>query len=231
MNVAGHSGDVVFDHLAGAILRGDLPARSTLPPERVFAERYGVSRIIVRQAVHRLADMGLVRVRQGGATTVLDPEEATDLRVLALFYRLAPGESSLLNRHDMIEKQYLQGLSIVSVAARRAGDESLRRIARLVEAYARGDQKHAPVEELEEQFWRALAKAGGNRIFVIEVGWWYDVLRERPLPRQVTSLPRKTRLAFYAELARRLTARERAVEYYLEVVGPILDAMLGQRRA
>jgi GntR family transcriptional repressor for pyruvate dehydrogenase complex len=224
--VPGHSGDVVFDHLAGAILRGDLPAQSSLPPERVFAERYGVSRIIVRQAVHRLADMGLVRVRQGGATTVLDPEEATDLRVLALFYRLAPGESSAVSRNDMIEKQYLQGLSMVSVASRRAGDEALRRLGRLVDAYAKGDQKHAPVEEFEEQYWRALVKAGGNRIFVIEVGWWYDVLRERPLPERVTSLPRKTRLAFYVELTRRLQARERPVEFYLETMGPILDAML-----
>jgi len=220
--------DAVFDQLAGAILRGDLPASSSLPPERVFAERYGVSRIIVRQAVHRLADMGLVRVRQGGATTVLDPEAATDLRVLALLYRLAPGESSLVDRNDMIEKQYLQGLSMVSVAARRASDEARRRIARLVEAYAHGDQKHAPVEELEEQFWRALAKAGGNRIFVIEVAWWYEVLRERPLPKSVASLARKTRVAFYVELARRLVARERPVEFYLEVMGPILEAMFAR---
>lgn len=220
------AGDVVFDQIAGSILRGDLPARSTLPPERVFAERYGVSRIIVRQAVHRLADMGLVRVRQGGASTVLDPEEATDLRVLALLYRLAPGESSLVARHDMIEKQYLQGMSMVSVASRRASDEALRRIVRLVDAYASGEQKHAPVEELEEQFWRAVAKAGGNRIFVIEVAWWYEVLRDRPLPPRVSSLPRKTRVAFYVELARRLAARERPVEYYLEVMGPILDAIV-----
>jgi DNA-binding FadR family transcriptional regulator len=223
------AGDVVFDQLAGAILRGDLPARSALPPERVFAERYGVSRIIVRQAVHRLADMGLVRVRQGGATTVLDPEEATDLRVLALLYRLAPNEASLIDRNDMIEKQYLQGLSMVSVAARRAGDESLRRIARLVDAYAEGDHKHAPVEELEEQFWRALAKAGGNRIFVIEVAWWYEVLRERPLPKSVSSLSRKMRVAFYIELARRLVERERPLEFYVDVMGPILDGLF--RRA
>jgi DNA-binding FadR family transcriptional regulator len=228
--MAGHGSDAVFEHLAGSILRGELPANATLPPERVFAQRFDVSRIIVRQAVHKLADLGLVRVRQGGATTVLDPEAATDLRVLALFYKLAPGESSLLDRNDMIEKQYLQGLSMVSVAARRAGDDALRRIARLVDAYATGEKRTAPVEELEEQFWRALAKAAKNRIFVIEVGWWYDTLRDRPLPRQVTSLSRKMRIAFYAELARRLCAHEQPVEYYLAVVAPILDAMFPPRR-
>jgi GntR family transcriptional repressor for pyruvate dehydrogenase complex len=219
----------VFDQIAGAILRGDLPANAPLPAERVLGERYGVSRIIVRQAVHRLAELGLVRVRQGGATTVLDPEEATDLRVLALFYRLAPGESSAVSKNDMIEKQYLQGLSIVSVASRRASDESLRRLARLVEAYAHGDQKTAPVEQFEEQYWRALAKAGGNRIFVMEVTWWYDVLRERPLPARVSSLPRKTRLAFYVELTRRLGAREQPVEFYLAVAQPILDGLNAAR--
>jgi len=228
--MAGHGSDAVFEHLAGSILRGELPANATLPPERVFAERFDVSRIIVRQAVHKLADLGLVRVRQGGATTVLDPEAATDLRVLALFYKFAPGESSLLDRNDMIEKQYLQGLSMVSVAARRAGDDALRRIARLVDAYATGDKRTAPVEELEEQFWRAVAKAGGNRIFVMEVAWWYEVLAERPLPRQVTSLSRKLRVAFYVELARRLAARERPVEYYLETVAPILEALVGRTR-
>lgn len=217
--------DEVFERIAGAILRGDLPAHSPLPAERVLGERYGVSRIIVRQAVHRLAELGLLRVRQGGATTVLDPEEATDLRVLALFYRLAPNESSAVSKHDMIEKQYLQGLSIVSVASRRASAESLRRLARLVEAFAHGDQKTAPVETFEEQYWRALARAGGNRIFVMEVTFWYDVLRDRPLPARVSSLPRQTRLAFYLELTRRLAARERPVEFYLEVCGPILDGL------
>jgi DNA-binding FadR family transcriptional regulator len=220
------SSDVVFEQIAGAILRGDLPAQSPLPPERVLGERYGVSRIIVRQAVHRLADMGLLRVRQGGATTVLDPEEATDLRVLALFYRLAPGESTVVSRNDMIEKQYLQGLSMVSVAARRATDESLRRLSRLVDAFAHGDQKKAPVATFEEQFWRALAKAGGNRIFVIEVSWWYEMLSDRPLPAQVTALSRTLRLQFYVELVRRLVARDRPVEFYLEAIGPILDTLL-----
>jgi len=228
--MAGHSGDAVFEHLAGAILRGDLPANAALPPERVFAERFDVSRIIVRQAVHKLADLGLVRVRQGGATTVLDPEAATDLRVLALFYKLAPGESSLVDRNDMIEKQYLQGLSMVSVASRRASDESLKRIARLVDAYATGEQRHATVEELEEQFWRAVAKAGGNRIFGMEVAWWYEVLGERPLAAQVSAASRKVRVGFYVELARRLVARERPVEWYLETVAPILEALVGRRR-
>ena len=51
-----HVADGVFDQIATAILRGELAAGSTLPPERVLADRFQTSRIIARQALHRLAD-------------------------------------------------------------------------------------------------------------------------------------------------------------------------------
>src|SRR5580658_11170036 len=89
-----HVADHVFDQLAAAILRGELLPGSAVPPERVLAERFGTSRIVARQAIHRLDELGLVRVRQGGATLVLDPKEASDLRVLELAYKLDPSKGT-----------------------------------------------------------------------------------------------------------------------------------------
>src|SRR5438105_15437772 len=86
-----HAADAVFDQLAVAILDGCLPPGTSLPPERGLSERFGVSRLIVRQAVHRLAEIGLVRVRQGGPTQVVHPNEARDIRVVELIYRLGRG--------------------------------------------------------------------------------------------------------------------------------------------
>ncbi len=43
-----------------------------------------LSRVLVREAIHRLKDLGLVRVKQGGLTIVLDPDEAIDPRVTVL---------------------------------------------------------------------------------------------------------------------------------------------------
>jgi GntR family transcriptional regulator, transcriptional repressor for pyruvate dehydrogenase complex len=226
----GHAADDVFDQLAAAILRGELEVGAPLPPERVLAERFGVSRIVVRQGVHRLAEMGLVRVRQGGASLVLDPHDASDLRVLALFYRFAPSAS----RHardvsDMIEKQYLQGLSIVEVASRRASERDLRTIAEMVEAVAANPGELARFGDFEQRFWRALAAAGKNRVFRMEVAWWYETLAERPVPRAVAKAAPSTRITFYQELTRRLAEGEPATEYYLDVMRPILDAVLGTR--
>lgn len=220
-----HAAEHVFDELTRAILEGELPPQSTLPPERVLVERFGVSRVIVRQAVHRLAEIGLVRVRQGGATTVLDPAEVADLRVLALFYRLAK-RSSPVDVADIIEKQYLQGLSIVEIASRRATKRSLGSVAKLVESTASSPSLLRDFVAFEERFWRALAEAAKNRIFRMEISWWYDTLTERPVPDVVQKTDPKIRIAFYQELIRRLAAREDPVAYYLAAVRPILDIVV-----
>ena len=225
-----HAADDVFEQLAAAILRGELEVGAPLPPERVLADRFGVSRIVVRQGVHRLAEMGLVRVRQGGASIVLDPNDASDLRVLALFYRFAPATSRRARDvADMIEKQYLQGLSIVEVAARHAGERDLRAITELVEAAAGDPAQLARFAEFEERFWRALSAAAKNRVFRMEVAWWYEALADRPIPRAVAKAAPAVRIAFYRELARRLAAGDAPTEFYLSVMRPILDVAVGAR--
>ncbi|MFC9662540.1 FadR/GntR family transcriptional regulator [Nocardia sp. NPDC127606] len=75
------SGDV-FEQIAAEVLGGELAAGSTLPSERQLAEALGVSRPAVREALQRLAAAGLVAVRQGEATTVLDYRRSAGLEVL-----------------------------------------------------------------------------------------------------------------------------------------------------
>jgi GntR family transcriptional regulator, transcriptional repressor for pyruvate dehydrogenase complex len=64
--------DAVFDQLASDIIGGELTPGSELPAERRLAEVLGVSRPAVREALQRLAQAGLIDVRQGDATTVRD---------------------------------------------------------------------------------------------------------------------------------------------------------------
>jgi DNA-binding FadR family transcriptional regulator len=224
-----HAADLAFDQLASAILRGDLAPGSALPPERVLSERFGVSRVIARQAIHRLADMALVRVKQGGGTVVLDPAAATDLRVLALFYRFAHGGArSERDTADMIEKQYLQGMSILDVAARRASRKDLERLARSIDEEPPSDVSAFPA--FEERFWRALSVAGKNRIFVMEVGWWYETLTDRPVPARVASTALSLRVAFCRELVRRLLEDDEPVEFYIKSVRPMLDELFSSKK-
>lgn len=227
----GHAAEGIFEELAAAILRGEMEPGTPLPPERVLGEAFGVSRIVLRQAVHRLAEAGLVRVRQGGATMVLDPAEAGDIRLIGLYYALDPGgEATAAIRRDAIEKQFLQGLSLIDVCARRASPSDKKKILALTESFDASSATEADFRSFEEAFWRAVARAGQNRIFGMEVVWWYGTLAGAR-PSVESASPLSVRVDFYRELARRVVSGEGATQYYLAVTSPQLDTLFEKDRA
>src|SRR5688572_29785708 len=166
-----HAADPVFEQLAIAILDGALAPGASLPPERELSERFGVSRLIVRQAVHRLADVGLVRVRQGGPSQIVHPNEARDLRIIDLVYRL--GRGSPRDVRELIERQFMHGYALLYLAARRASKERLRELAQLCEDFAARGAPQAEMMPFEKRFFSALAEATDNRFYLLETSWWY----------------------------------------------------------
>ena len=52
------------------ILSGDIPPGAKLPSERQLAERYGVSRPVVRESLRRLQERGLIVVQPGRGSYV-----------------------------------------------------------------------------------------------------------------------------------------------------------------
>ncbi|MBX3189074.1 MAG: FadR family transcriptional regulator [Labilithrix sp.] len=218
---ARHAADAVFDPLAAAILDGSLPPGSNLPPERELSERFGVSRLIVRQAVHRLADVGLVRVRQGGPTQVVHPNDAKDLRVIELTYRL--GQGSPRDVRELVERQFLHGYTVLFLAAKRASKERLRAIAALAEEYC---TRGAPGDEMmafEKRFFSALAEATDNRFYMMESSWWFKMIEGRPARPPIFTDDQ--RVAFYREIARRLVEDRDAARFYLDSLSPLLEMM------
>jgi GntR family transcriptional regulator len=60
-------------HLRRNIVDGSLAETAALPSERDLADRFGVSRVTVRKALHELSQEGLLRPRQGAGTFVASP--------------------------------------------------------------------------------------------------------------------------------------------------------------
>lgn len=218
---------MVFEQLAGAILRGEFSVGTALPSERELSETFAVSRVILRQATHRLADLGLVRVRQGGATVVLDPSETNDIRVIGLVYTLDVGaEARKAFAPDVIEKQFLQGLSLTSIVERRGSKADHEALQALALAFDECTGSDADFRGFERAFWSLAARAGKNRILKMEVSWWYDKLPSAPHEPRTSSAPMAQRIGFYRELARRLVENDSASTYYLQIVSPILELLL-----
>lgn len=71
--------------LAEGIAAGTLPAGSRLPNEEQLVERYGVSRTTVRQTIQNLVRRGLVEIRRGKGTFVLQAKITQELTELSGF--------------------------------------------------------------------------------------------------------------------------------------------------
>ncbi|HEY6882398.1 MAG TPA: GntR family transcriptional regulator, partial [Polyangiales bacterium] len=86
----------VFRQLAYTIVAGHHKAGTNLPSERALADEFSVNRQVVREAVRRLAQLGLVQVLHGDGTRVLDFREHGGLDVLALLMEQAHGRKNSL---------------------------------------------------------------------------------------------------------------------------------------
>jgi GntR family transcriptional regulator len=71
--------------LAAEIAAGTLPPGSQLPKEEDLVKRYAVSRTTVRQTIQNLIRRGLVEIRRGRGTFVLQPKITQELTQLSGF--------------------------------------------------------------------------------------------------------------------------------------------------
>ena len=212
--------DPVFEALAGAILRGKYPPGSALPPERELSALFNVSRLIARQALHRLRDMGLLRGGQGGHNTVLDPETSSDPRIIALQMELAPEQT---DERDMTERQLLGGAMLLELAQVRIRDSEVAELDRMVSRRETDDG--ADISAFETAFWSFIARCTRNQILLREARWWFEMLQHQPERRRRFYDRPELRLVIYREVVNNLKERRgSAAQRFIESVRPILRA-------
>jgi DNA-binding FadR family transcriptional regulator len=216
-----HAADSIYEQLASAVLRGDFPVGQALPPERELAEQFGVSRTIARQAVHRLADMGLVRVRQGGATIVQDSSRSTDVRLLAMRYRVSP--STPEQKREFAERRMLEGFALVQLATYHATRDDIAVLEAIVERQVSGVPREEESASFERDFWTAMAEATHNSFYIGQLAFWNAIVAEGGRDPADTAIPPGARVAFYREIVRRMSAGGLdATQFYLDTVRPLV---------
>lgn len=128
--------DQVYEQILGDVVAGEFAAGAALPSERQLAEVFGVSRPAIREALQRLAQAGLVEVRQGDTTKVRDFRRHGGMDLLPRLLGRG-GAVDLAVVRSILEARLHIGPKVAALAAERAGERlatPLRDAVRALEA-------------------------------------------------------------------------------------------------
>ena len=165
----------VVRQIEALILRGILRPGERLPSERELAERMGVSRPSLREALADLQDRGLLATRAGAGVFVAD----------VLGNAFSPALVRLFATHDTAVFDYLsfrrdmEGLA-AERAARLGSDTDLRTIGAIFAKMETAHAKRNPADEaaLDADFHLAIIEASHNVVMLHMMRSMYELLRE-----------------------------------------------------
>ena len=156
--VTGKLNDRVYDHVLGQIIVGIFPVNSRLPPETRLADQLGVSRPVVREALMRLREDGLIASRQGAGSFVIR-RPADDV------YNYAPLSSIADIQRCFVFRIAIEG-EAAALAARDHDTDGMVRIRNALDELDRVIEHGTLGVEEDIAFHRSVAEATGNRFFV-----------------------------------------------------------------
>lgn len=165
----------VADQIEQLIADESLHPGDKLPGEREMAERMGVSRTVVREAIRVLGVRGLVQVKTGCGTYVQEPSAKDAAASIGRFLKLRQGDAPFAHVHEvrsMIE------LETAGLAAERATDDDIGRLERTIEGMAAHRQDLDAYIKCDHAFHEGLAEATHNSLFNVLLGPISDLLHQ-----------------------------------------------------
>jgi GntR family transcriptional repressor for pyruvate dehydrogenase complex len=150
-----NAAESVFEDLCSAIESGELPVGVKLPPEAALAERYGVSRSVIREALRSCHTLGLTATKTGSGTIVISA-------------RTSVPQFGRFSARDLVEARPYIEVPAAGWAARRRTEEHLANLMRIVDEM---DEETDPAGwvKMDAQFHLAIAQASGNEVFATVV--------------------------------------------------------------
>lgn len=155
------------------IAEGRLKSGDRLPPERDLAEQFKVSRASVREALRTLESRGLIEIRPG---------EGTFVREVSVESLIEPLAQVILSQReavrDLFEARRFLEPAIASLAARRATQEEIREMERILEDQAKEVAAGLTGLAQDAAFHAAIASSARNQAITRIVSALMDLLTQ-----------------------------------------------------
>lgn len=143
--------EAVFRRLKSLIHGGEYAVGDRLPGEVALAKEFGVSRPVVREALHACAILGLTETRTGRGTFVVSNRESSHLTFAGVDAR------------DLIEARRLVEIPAAGFAAERRTEDQLRHLFAILATLATATDARDWVRH-DGELHTAIAAASGNKM-------------------------------------------------------------------
>lgn len=140
---------------------GAYPPGTRLPGERELAEKFGVSRVVIREAEISLEAVGRVDIKVGSGVYVRDAAEASGL----VLPKVTPFE--------LTQTRLLFESECAALAATQISDTDLEKLAATIDRMAAASENSADGDEADREFHLVIARATGNaaNVFFLQNLW------------------------------------------------------------
>lgn len=167
----------IAEQIEKRILSGELRSGDRLPTERELAKRFQVSRTAVREAMKILAQKGLVDMRPGRGTMVIDGAHQAMQHSINLAMKLKLGEVGGSN--NLVEVREILETEIAALAAARATEKEIAVMREAVRVMDESLNDADTFITADNTFHEALAQGTQNTLILILVNSIVNLLSEQ----------------------------------------------------
>lgn len=223
--------DLAVERLVELLMSGGLKPGDALPSETDLARAFGVSKPVVREAMHRLVSMGVLEIRQGKPASV----RAIGAEPLALFFRFAM-RASRQGLREAVELRRTLETEIAAMAARTITEAQLAELAAVLAELkeARDDADRWVAADV--RFHGILAQASGNTLIAFLIEALRDttaetirVMHAQRSLRDQDATYRRHEAIHRAVAARDPEAARAAMAAHFAATEPVVSALIARR--
>ncbi len=157
-------GEIIADKIHHDILDGKLKPGDRLPPHDILCERWGVSRVTLREALKKLDTKGLIEIHQGRGTYVRDHNRG--LIEKQFEFHSALGEKTIL---QLFEARKIIETALVDLATRRITEDDIHSLDSILRAMAEPVKAGDPLQfaRIDFKFHKAIGSMAKNDILLM----------------------------------------------------------------
>jgi GntR family transcriptional repressor for pyruvate dehydrogenase complex len=165
----------VADQIQNLIVDESLITGQKLPTERELAQRFNVSRTVIREAIRVLGSKELVEVKPGSGTYIKQPGHSSLKNSIGLLFLRGKSANAFV---DLIEIRRTLEVSIARLAAQRRTIDDLRALEKCLNQMDECKEDPEKFIQLDFEFHNTLANATHNSLFPVLISSITDVMLE-----------------------------------------------------